>query len=53
MFGKMDPLVKLELNDFTHVSKVCEGGGKAPYWGETFEFEVQGMGADFKISCLD
>ncbi|TNV82543.1 hypothetical protein FGO68_gene12267 [Halteria grandinella] len=51
--GQMDPFVKLELNDFTQVTKVCQEGGKTPYWGEVFEFEVSGMGADFRITCLD
>lgn len=48
-FGKMDPFCKIEVNGKAYKTKVHNGGGKTPKWGDEFEVPIHSLDDEVKI----
>ena len=53
MFNKMDPFVTLKLREQTFKTKVLQGAGKTPKWGESFDFDIKYIGDDLEVDVMD
>jgi Ca2+-dependent lipid-binding protein len=54
IIGKMDPFLILEYTGKKYRTKVHQGGGKHPKWGEFIEIRnIKSKGDLIKITCYD
>jgi Ca2+-dependent lipid-binding protein len=50
--GKMDPYIKIEVNNQIYKTDVCHNGGKNPKWDDSFSFPLGGDGS-VKVSVWE
>lgn len=49
----MDPYLCLEYGGLKFKSKVASGMGKFPVWNEQFEFDINSVNDEIRITCKD
>lgn len=49
----MDPFVEIEFNGRKQRTKTIDKGGKRPVWDEAFDFQLETISGQIKLSCFD